>query len=127
MPRPEKKLIDIGKLWRSARNKTSRFIHQKILAGSKALLLVGGDSNPNFRDKFVHKCKSSWKIAGLSQNSFQCDMHLTLNNLSQSSVGDIEKRVKEFHKLYESVVMLPEKSDGYKSVTDNDFLEEFYP
>ena len=67
MVKPERKFIDIGKLVRTVTRKTRRFIDQKILAGSKGLLLVGGDSNPVFRDRFVEKCKSSWKIAGLSQ------------------------------------------------------------
>lgn len=78
MSKPEKKLFDIAKLFRSARYKTQRFIDQKILAGSKAMLLVGGDSNPHFRNSFVSKCKSSWKIAGLSIQPFQCDMHIPL-------------------------------------------------
>lgn len=70
MPKPEKKLIDIAKFVRSAGNKTRRFIDQKILAASKAMLLIGGDTNPTFREKFVNMCKSSWKIAGISKNHF---------------------------------------------------------
>lgn len=73
MSKREKKIFDIAKMARTARNRTRRFIDQKILAGSKALLLIGGDTNPNFREKFVQKCKSSWKIAGLSHSRFECD------------------------------------------------------
>jgi hypothetical protein len=107
MVKPEKKLIDLGRMLRTVRSKGRKFIDQKILSASKALLLVGGDSNPLFRDRLVQKCKSSWRIAGISANSFECDLHIPLTSFSKDRLDEIEKKVFGFHKLYESIVMLP--------------------
>lgn len=70
MPKPQKKLIDVRGMLRRLGNRTHRFFLQKVLAVSRAIVVVGGDSNPLFRDKFVQKCKGSCKIAGLSREKF---------------------------------------------------------
>lgn len=107
MPKGEKKLIDIRGGLRRLGNKSHRFFLQKVLSVSRAILLVGGDNNPLFRDKFVNKCKSSCKIAGLSRIKYPCDLHLPFTQFSQSQFLSFETQLPTLSKLYESIILLP--------------------
>lgn len=66
MSKPPQKVFDLARHFRNMRNKTTKFVQRRILSASRAMLLVGGDTNPDFRKKLVDKCQRSWKIAGLS-------------------------------------------------------------
>lgn len=53
-------------------------------------------------------------------------MHIPFTKFDKDTLQNVENQLFGFHKLYESVVLLPEKYDWKTDFRNENFLQEFY-
>jgi hypothetical protein len=112
----EKKLFDVWKILRRFKYRVTNFFQYRLLATSKHMLLVGDKDHPLY-DVVYKYFEQNWMIAHMGyfkegdvmREKLSIDLSKISNAegvIESSKVKEIEQKIKEFSKHYETILVL---------------------